>query len=113
MKSREKLARILEALRDRIASPSDVIASTGLPRYEVLASFHILEALGIVRVVYARGNYRLYKLTEAGCRLLDVLLRGVEFTLKIEASEVEDVLTASKSETLDLVTDRTVAEATT
>jgi len=112
MKSREKLARILEALRDRIASPSDVIASTGLPRYEVLASFHILEALGIVKVVYARGNYRLYRLTEAGYKLLDVLSRGMEFTLKIEASEFEEGIAVSKSETLNIATD-TIVEATT
>ncbi|HID80470.1 MAG TPA: transcriptional regulator [Ignisphaera sp.] len=112
MKSREKLARILEALRDRIASPSDVIASTGLPRYEVLASFHILEALGIVKVVYARGNYKLYKLTEAGYRLLDVLSRGTEFTIKIEPLEVEETSTTSDSEALNVVTDTAIAEVT-
>jgi len=113
MKSREKLARILEALRDRIASPSDVIASTGLPRYEVLAAFHILEALGIVKVVYARGNYRLYKLTEAGYKLLDVLSRGMEFTIKIESSEVEEALTATSNEAPNVVTDTAIAEVST
>ena len=87
MRSREKLTLILEALRDRIASPSDVIAITGLPRYEVLASFHILEALGIISVVYARGNYKLYKLTEVGYELLNALSRGLNFVLRVEVSQ--------------------------
>ncbi len=87
MRSREKLTLILEALRDRIASPSDVIAVTGLPRYEVLASFHILEALGIITVVYARGNYKLYKLTEVGYELLNALSQGLDFVLKVEVSQ--------------------------
>jgi hypothetical protein len=78
---------ILTALKDRIASPSDVIASTGLPRYEVLASFHILEALNIIEAVYVRGNYKLYKLSELGKKLLDALANGKEFDLVVKSNE--------------------------
>ncbi|MCC6045219.1 MAG: hypothetical protein LM572_00345 [Ignisphaera sp.] len=87
MASREKLMMILTALKDRIVSPSDVIASTGLPRYEVLASFHILEALNIIEAVYVRGNYKLYKLSELGKKLLDALANGKEFDLVVKSSE--------------------------
>lgn len=83
MSPRDKLALILGALKDRIASPSDVISATGLPRYEVLAAFHIMEALKFVEVVYVRGNYKLYRLAEEGRRLLEVLSNGREFTLKV------------------------------
>jgi len=85
--SREKLMMILTALKDRIVSPSDVIASTGLPRYEVLASFHILEALNIIEAVYVRGNYKLYKLSELGKKLLDALANGKEFDLVVKSNE--------------------------
>ncbi|MEM0026800.1 MAG: hypothetical protein QXT53_02500 [Ignisphaera sp.] len=85
MTPREKLLTILNALKDRIASPSDVIAATGLPRYEVLASFHILEALNIVEVVYIRGNYKIYRLSETGKKLLDILLSNKSFTFTVES----------------------------
>ncbi len=85
--AREKLVSILEALKDRIASPSDVIAITGLPRYEVLASFHVLEALGVVEVVYARGNYKLYRLTEAGEKLLAALKNYNRVAIEVVAEE--------------------------
>ncbi len=97
MRSREKLLRILEALKDRIASPSDVIALTSLPRYEVLASFHVLEALGIIEVVYVRGNYKLYKLTPTGEELLKALSSGKAFTLRIEIVEEPETVPSSVS----------------
>ena len=111
LKSRKKLALILESLRDRIATPSDIIAQTGLPRYEVLASFHILEALGIVSIVYSRGNYKLYSLTDIGRELLEVLNSGKEFRLRVlpieHASQEEGVAQvpeASESEVIEAVT---------
>ncbi len=89
-KYRSNLLEILRALRDRIASPSDVIAVTKLPRYEVLAAFHVLEALDIIRVVYSRGNYKLYQLTDTGYKLLEALETGKPFTVKIEIAENVD-----------------------
>jgi len=87
MSSKEKLGLILGALKDRIASPSDVISATGLPRYEVLAAFHILEALGLIEVVYVRGNYRLYRLSKEGEKLLHALLNGTKFTIVVSEKE--------------------------
>jgi len=87
MSSKEKLGSILSALKDRIASPSDVISATGFPRYEVLAAFHILEALGLIEVVYVRGNYRLYRLSKEGEKILSALLNGTKFTIVVGEKE--------------------------
>lgn len=87
MSPREKLLTILSALKDRIASPSDIIASTGLPRYEVLAAFHILEALNIISVVYVRGNYKLYRLSDLGLKLLSALGDNKSFDIVIQYVE--------------------------
>ena len=89
MNPREKLLVMLKAMVDRLVSPSDVIASTGLPRYEVLAAFHIFEALGIVRRVYSRGNYRLYQLTDEGVKLLEALEKKGGVKIDIEAVGIE------------------------
>lgn len=81
---REKLIRILLALKDRIASPSDIISATGLPRYEVLAAFHILDALGLVEPVYTRGNYKLYRLTNEGSKVIEALSSGKKIIVEIK-----------------------------
>ncbi len=93
--AREKLLEILEALRDRIASPSDVISTTGLPRYEVLAAFHVLEALNIIEVVYSRGNYKLYRLTSNGEKLLNALKNGLRVFIATE-SDARHVMEPTK-----------------
>lgn len=87
LNSREKLLKILSSLRNRIASPSDIISSTGLPRYEVLASFHILEALGLVETVYVRGNYKLYRLTSEGERIVEALNNGKKIAIEVRSME--------------------------
>jgi len=88
---KEKLLMILTSLKDRIASPSDVIASTGLPRYEVLAAFHVLEALNIINIVYIRGNYKLYKLSDLGLKLLNALSNNKGFDISIHYSENSNI----------------------
>jgi len=95
--AREKLVEMLNALKDRIASPSDVIAYTGLPRYEVLASFHVLEALGLIEIVYSRGNYRLYRLTSKGEQVLRALKEGKEVVVSVvdKVSEEHEILEQS------------------
>ncbi len=87
MSPKEKLESILSALKDRIASPSDVISATGLPRYEVLAAFHVLEALGLIETVYIRGNYKLYRLSKEGEKILSALLNGTKFTIVVDEKE--------------------------
>lgn len=98
MTPKEKLSAILSALKDRIASPSDIISSTGLPRYEVLAAFHILEALNIISVVYMRGNYKLYKLSDLGVKLLSALSSNRSFDIVVQDLEREEHTSTSHSE---------------
>lgn len=93
---------ILTALKDRIASPSDIIASTGLPRYEVLAAFHVLEALNIINVIYVRGNYKLYKLSNIGLKLLNALGSDKNFDIVIQYIE-EDNTAVNSNEVQALV----------
>ncbi len=70
---RSRLKSIIEAMVGKVVTPGDVVASTGLPRYEVLATFHVLEALGIIELVNEKGNYRVYKLSSLGLKLLRAL----------------------------------------
>ncbi len=79
--------KILLALKDRIASPSDIISATGLPRYEVLASFHILDALGLVEPVYTRGNYKLYRLSNEGSKVIEALSSSKKIVIEIKVME--------------------------
>lgn len=100
---RSRLRLMLMSMKNRVVTPGDVVSLTGLPRYEVLATFHILEALNIVELVNAKGNYRVYRLSELGAKLLSALEKGEEIALKVEAagsgisaaaSTAEEVLTS-------------------
>lgn len=71
--SRERLKKILEVMVGRIVTPGDVVTLSGLPRYEVLATIHVLEALNIVEVINEKGNYKVYKVTDLGLKLLKAL----------------------------------------
>lgn len=74
-------------MKDRVVTPGDVVSATGLPRYEVLATFHILEALNIVELVNSKGNYKVYKLSDLGSKLLKALEKEGEVLIKV--NEVE------------------------
>lgn len=80
---RVRLKNILSSMKDRVVTPGDVVASTGLPRYEVLATFHILEALNLVELVNSKGNYRVYRLSELGIKLLNALEKESEALIKV------------------------------
>lgn len=86
---RERLKSILSSMRGRVVTPGDVVALTGLPRYEVLAAFHVLEALGFIEVVHAKGNYKIYKLSDLGERLLEALEEAEEFMISIGQTQLE------------------------
>lgn len=86
---RLRLKRILESMIGRVVTPGDVVALTGLPRYEVLATFHVLEALGIIEVVNAKGNYRVYKLSGLGIELLKALQEGEQVLITVSAGTQE------------------------
>lgn len=73
MESKKLLIKLLDVIATGPVSPSDVVTKTGLPRYIVLASFHILEALGIVKLIYGRGTYKVYVLSEVGMQVLNNL----------------------------------------
>lgn len=79
---RLRLKNILSSMKDRLVTPGDVVSLTGLPRYEVLATFHILEALNIVELVNSKGNYRVYRLSELGYKLLKAIEKGDELSVK-------------------------------
>ena len=83
MGCREKLVAILrEIVSGRLVSPGDVVVRTGLPRYEVLGAFHVLEALGVIEAVYSRGNHKLYSPRPVAEKLLEVLEEGVSDPLE-------------------------------
>ncbi|MEM0025217.1 MAG: hypothetical protein QXM42_02310 [Zestosphaera sp.] len=71
--SKERLKKILEVMVGRVVTPGDVVALSGLPRYEVLAAFHVLEALNMIEVINEKGNYKVYKMTDLGLKLLKAL----------------------------------------
>ncbi|MCD6084855.1 MAG: hypothetical protein J7J20_04865 [Desulfurococcales archaeon] len=92
---RSRLKRILESMVGRVVTPGDVVALTGLPRYEVLATFHVLEALGVIEVINAKGNYRVYKLSHLGLELLNALQEGEELLITVAAGAREVVAETS------------------
>ncbi len=86
---RSRLKRILESMVGRVVTPGDVVALTGLPRYEVLATFHVLEALGVIEVINAKGNYRVYKLSSLGLELLNALQESEQVLITVSTSVKE------------------------
>ena len=83
----------MASMKGRVVTPGDVVSLTGLPRYEVLATFHVLEALGLIELMNAKGNYRVYKLSNLGERLLKVLEDSSEFMIDINLVEEEQEAT--------------------
>ncbi len=102
---RSRLKVILEAMVGRVVTPGDVVNLTKLPRYEVLATFHVLEALNIIEVVNAKGNYRVYKLTDLGLKLLRALQKfeNVVIDVKTEVAS-EEVASGNTSEEAEAAT---------
>ena len=84
---RERLRNIIKSMVGKVVTPGDVVSLTGLPRYEVLAAFHVLEALGIVELVNEKGNYKVYKLSNLGLRLLEALESEKALELNIQGNE--------------------------
>lgn len=74
---------ILLNIKDRLAGPDDIVSASGLPRYEALAAFHVLEALNIIEPVHVKGNFKIYRLTESGEELLEALTEGKEIMVNI------------------------------
>ncbi|MEM0037686.1 MAG: hypothetical protein QW772_02005 [Zestosphaera sp.] len=87
---KERLKKILEAMVGKVVTPGDVVALSGLPRYEVLATFHVLETLGIAEVINEKGNYKVYRLTELGLKLLKALDEVSKVSIEIVTSSARE-----------------------
>jgi len=96
---RLRLKKILESMAGKVVTPGDVVTLTGLPRYEVLATIHVLEALNFVELINEKGNFRIYKLTNAGLKLLRVLEEMSEIEVDILAKPSEEIPTHTTSAT--------------
>lgn len=81
-----ELKVVLQSIRDGHVNPGDVVAKSGLPRYEILSMFHILEGLGLIETIYSRGSHKVYRLTKKGTEILNGLENGygIEMTLSKE-----------------------------
>ncbi len=79
-----ELRQILEALEEKPRGPGDVVSLTSIPRYRVLAYFHLLEFFGFIDKVYSKGLYKVYVLTSLGRELLEGLRKGVEVKIAVE-----------------------------
>ncbi len=90
MEKRE-LRRILEELSRAPSNPGYIAGITGIPRYDVLASFHILEMLGFIKPIYARGTHKVYTVTELGLKLLQgLIIGGFELDIRLPETRVDD-----------------------
>ncbi|MCY0860364.1 MAG: hypothetical protein OWQ54_08030 [Sulfolobaceae archaeon] len=80
---------VLEAIRNGALNPGEVVIKTGLPRYEVLAVFHILEELNLIEPIYSKGSHKVYKLTKKGEEVLEGFEKGylLDITMKPETAE--------------------------
>ena len=86
---RDRLREMIKSMVGKVVTPGDVVSYTGLPRYEVLATFHVLEALGMVEVINEKGNYRIYRLTGLGLKLLKALENTQHLNLEIAGGDKE------------------------
>ncbi|MGC8975689.1 MAG: hypothetical protein ACP5KB_05805 [Thermoprotei archaeon] len=93
--SKERLKKILEVMVGRVVTPGDVVALSGLPRYEVLATFHVLEALNIIEVINEKGNYRVYKITDLGLKLLKALEEVNKSLMEITIPQTQETQQAT------------------
>jgi len=66
---RLRLRNIIASMRGRVVTPGDVVALTGLPRFELMN---------------AKGNYRVYRLTDLGEKLLEALDKDYEIGLTVQ-----------------------------
>ncbi|WP_338599662.1 hypothetical protein V6M85_10375 [Sulfolobus tengchongensis] len=81
-----EIETILEAIKDGAVNPGDAVIRTGLPRYEVLALFHILEELGLIEPIYSKGSHKAFRLTKKGEEVLEGLKKGYEISIVVKTN---------------------------
>jgi DNA-binding IclR family transcriptional regulator len=93
------LAALIEVLRALselgVAGPGDLVASTRLPRYRVLAIVKCLEELGLIEAIYVKGSYKVYRVSIIGTKLLESVASGASLREIIEHAIVESARTPS------------------
>ncbi|QIW24280.1 hypothetical protein EWF20_09060 [Sulfolobus sp. S-194] len=75
---------VLEAIKKGHVNPGEVVVYSGLPRYEVLALFHVLEDLKLIETIYSKGSHKVYRLTEKGKEILNALEKGLEIEINVK-----------------------------
>ena len=80
---------VLDAIKNGALSPGDVVVKTNLPRYEVLALFHIIEGLGLIEPIYSKGSHKAFRLTKKGEEVLEGLKKGYEIDLVVRPPNVQ------------------------
>ncbi|MEM1930624.1 MAG: hypothetical protein QW780_01335 [Sulfolobales archaeon] len=79
-----RVKKLLDSMYAKFFTPGDIVAATGLPRYEVLAALHVFEELGIIELVISKGNYKVYRLTKLGEKLYKALELSETLVLSVE-----------------------------
>ncbi len=84
------ILELLKALRGvGMASPGDMVAVTGMPRYLVLSAFKFMEELGLVDAVYSKGSHRIYRVSRLGEHLLDLGLDDLRLIIEEGLNAIE------------------------
>jgi len=83
--TKQRLIEILKRMEGgRVVSPNNLARELAIPRYFVLATLNILEAIGAIRLVIHVGNTKIYTLAENGKILLDALQNNKTVKIVIE-----------------------------
>ncbi|QGA55532.1 hypothetical protein GFS03_10995 [Sulfolobus sp. E5-1-F] len=80
---------VLNAIKEGAVNPGDAVIKTGLPRYEVLALFHILEELGLIEPIYSKGSHKAFRLTKKGEEILEGLKKGYELHVFVKPNLIQ------------------------
>jgi len=86
------IRQILSSIKSGAVNPGEVVVRTGLPRYEVLAAFHILEGMGLIELVYSRGSHKVYRLTKKGEEILEGLEKGLIIDVIVKEKNNENFI---------------------
>lgn len=81
---------ILQSIRDGAVNPGEAVIRTKIPRYEVLAIFHVLEGLGLITPIYSKGAHKVYKLTVKGEEILEAMEKGYGIDIVAKTQPIND-----------------------